>query len=421
MTGHDEPFDESLLSAYLDGELDELQRAHVDRVLRDRPDLRATLRRLQVLSSRIRALDPPPAPPALHDGVLRRVQSLPNTDLRTTPSARSPLARAWTVCAALAATILVALSLRNEPPALQLAEQRRDELVRELAEAPADIVQPTAPHLNDLAKTVDKSSPGASRVELPTTAMSTPTDPPHDLQVVQVEELSEELQRYVRANDVSAVLTLPTNAVFSDSELIQMLTQQNITVENLGVTAEKLGQQALSEGDAIQSPPTVTAPEAEELAATATRAAEARAALPAADTDTAVLPRGAGADWRLDYLSHKREQMGQRSKRRVGQHDTLVVIEASREQIQSLTLVLPKSGSQERGSSLTRRAQPSLELADGNEAQPIAAPDDTEDRRQPPSSQSLDQPASENMRVLLIVPRGEILPADESGQPTTSP
>lgn len=103
--------DETLLSGYLDGELDPEQRARVESALAASPELTATLAELAAACGQVSGLSRPLAPRDLTANVLARVARDPRARLRRAVRVRPQLA--W---AGLAAAASLAALLAVRPP-----------------------------------------------------------------------------------------------------------------------------------------------------------------------------------------------------------------------------------------------------------------------------------------------------------------
>ncbi|MCA9229084.1 MAG: hypothetical protein KDA57_00420 [Planctomycetales bacterium] len=114
-TEQPESFDDELLSAYVDGELDPQQSAFVEQRLRDDPGARQLVAELQELSASLRALPREQIGKSLRDAVLLRTEQEPVT-LSSKPP-RTSFARRWTWAAlAVAATFFLIVF---QPQAIQ--------------------------------------------------------------------------------------------------------------------------------------------------------------------------------------------------------------------------------------------------------------------------------------------------------------
>ena len=111
MSRPDDTFDDSWLSAYLDGELSELQRAEVERRLHEEGDWTARLEELQSVRDKFVALSVPAVSDDLADRIMRRIQAVSAAE----DSPVSPFAASWrrrgTWIGASIAGIAVALAL----------------------------------------------------------------------------------------------------------------------------------------------------------------------------------------------------------------------------------------------------------------------------------------------------------------------
>ena len=100
-----EPLDESLLSAYLDGELDDRERAAVDARLQESAEWRAVLDEVRGTRVALRNLPAVDAPSEFWDRVLQSDDAVV-VDLATAARRRARLLRRASVAAAVAAAVL---------------------------------------------------------------------------------------------------------------------------------------------------------------------------------------------------------------------------------------------------------------------------------------------------------------------------
>ncbi len=140
--------DETLLSAFLDDELDAPQRAEVEAVLRSNPRLSRRLRDLSATRDLVAGLDRPAAPGGLPAAVLARLGRRPSAPRRLLSSAlRLPAPTLVGAAASLAAAVIIAVSLTMpgvRPPREHAPEIPKD-IVR-LGEPPG---RPEAPRPAD--------------------------------------------------------------------------------------------------------------------------------------------------------------------------------------------------------------------------------------------------------------------------------
>jgi anti-sigma factor RsiW len=111
-------FDESFLSAYLDGALDGAQGAAVERRLADAPELRALLDELRVTRESVRALPAVDAPPGFWDRLLEPDDAgdAPVHQIADARTRRRRTGRRWLALpSAAAAAVLVAVVLVPHP------------------------------------------------------------------------------------------------------------------------------------------------------------------------------------------------------------------------------------------------------------------------------------------------------------------
>jgi anti-sigma factor RsiW len=111
LDGHD--FDESLLSAYVDGELDASARAQVDARLEASAELRAVLDEVRGMRSAVRGLPPVDAPVGFWDAVCAGDTKV--VAISRAPRRRSPATRWRALAGAAAAAVIVGVVLVPRP------------------------------------------------------------------------------------------------------------------------------------------------------------------------------------------------------------------------------------------------------------------------------------------------------------------
>lgn len=100
--------DDDILMAFVDGELDDISRAHVERAVADDPALRARLAQQQKLRATLAAFYGPTA----EEAVPERFRAMLDTNVVDFPAAKARSARpVWQSVAALAATLVLGLAL----------------------------------------------------------------------------------------------------------------------------------------------------------------------------------------------------------------------------------------------------------------------------------------------------------------------
>jgi anti-sigma factor RsiW len=121
--------DESVLSAYVDGELDAQARADVEARLLESPEWRAVLDEVRQARDDVRGLPPVAAPPGFWDGVLAPAGNVVALGDARRPHARVGRWPALAGAAAAAAIAAVAFVPRPEPvqPALATLTQVHSE------------------------------------------------------------------------------------------------------------------------------------------------------------------------------------------------------------------------------------------------------------------------------------------------------
>lgn len=136
----DQEFNDELLSAYLDGELSDVEVSLVERRLAEDADARQLLAELRALSGSLKSLPRAPAEPGVRAEVLRRVEArreLPPAD------AIHPMRRLLWPLVALAALLLLMFTQGD-----RVDHDRDVALVREPADTPAEASRP----VEDLAE-----------------------------------------------------------------------------------------------------------------------------------------------------------------------------------------------------------------------------------------------------------------------------
>src|SRR4051812_1388747 len=109
--------DESLLTAYLDGELAPDQRSSIESALLADPELADALRRLAEVRELLAGMPRPTMPVDLAGAVVGRIRRDPGRELRRAPSLSLPLGAARLAAGlGLAATVLIGLTLALKGP-----------------------------------------------------------------------------------------------------------------------------------------------------------------------------------------------------------------------------------------------------------------------------------------------------------------
>ncbi|MDA1179856.1 MAG: hypothetical protein O2931_13785, partial [Planctomycetota bacterium] len=282
MTEFRDAFDESLLSAYLDGELKDEERAHVERVLLERSDLRAMLQSLQSMRTQLRSLQVVRSPNDLRQKVLPRIEAM------RTPSAPPPRPTLlsnrfrWAAVAAGVAAVMALMPwVTSDRSNTHLAEhvseldrglpadsEMRQDSQDNNALVPAPRSASTSGAVNEMPKSgesdveilADKSAAGNLPVavdggEVTENGRRGETLDEVQVQTLNVDALSPEMQSYVLSNDVSTVLNVKTSAPITRDELLDALANREIAVDELTSDGESVGDSSesrVAEGSALE-------------------------------------------------------------------------------------------------------------------------------------------------------------------------